>query len=228
MGNEFDFKQLESKLEYNFKNKELLKEALTHKSCKVKYNNERLEFLGDAVLDLIVGEFLYKTFPNTPEGDLSKLRASLVNEEGFERLAKLIDLGKFIQISQAEENNNGREKASILANAFEAIIGAIYLESGLEKPREIAIKLIEKAYPKIDLNSIFKDYKTMLQEITQARFGKIPEYRVVKSTGPDHNKEFTVEVKIDDRVLGRAVGKSKKQAEKKVAQIAIEMLNKEE
>ena len=228
MGNELDFKQLESKLGYNFKNKELLKEALTHKSCKVKYNNERLEFLGDAVLDLIVGEFLYKTFPNTPEGDLSKLRASLVNEEGFERLAKLIDLGKYIQISQAEENNNGREKASILANAFEAIIGAIYLESGLEKPREIAIKLIEKAYPKIDLNSIFKDYKTMLQEITQARFGKIPEYRVVKSTGPDHNKEFTVEVKVDDRVLGRAVGKSKKQAEKKVAQIAIEMLNKEE
>lgn len=228
MGNELDFTQLESKLGYNFKNKELLKEALTHKSCKVKYNNERLEFLGDAVLDLVVGEFLYKTFPNTPEGDLSKLRASLVNEEGFERLAKLIDLGKYIQISQAEENNNGREKASILANAFEAIMGAIYLESGLEKPRDIAIKLIEKAYPKIDLNSIFKDYKTMLQEITQARFGKIPEYRVVKSTGPDHNKEFTVEVKVDDRVLGRAVGKSKKQAEKKVAQIAIEMLNKEE
>ena len=224
MGNELDFTEIESRLGYEFKNRELLKEALTHKSCKAKYNNERLEFLGDAVLDLIVGEFLYKNFPKTAEGDLSKLRASLVNEEGFERLAKLLNLGKFIQISQAEENNNGREKASILANAFEAIIGAVYLETGLEKPREIAINLIEKAYPKIDLDSIFKDYKTILQEITQARFGKIPEYRVVKSTGPDHNKEFTVEVKVDDKVLGTAVGKSKKQAEKKVAQKAIETL----
>ena len=224
MGNELDFTGLENIINYTFKNKELLKEALTHKSCKGKYNNERLEFLGDAVLDLIIGEFLYKKFPKVSEGDLSKLRASLVNEEGFEKLAKLIDLGKFIQISQAEENNNGRKKASILANAFEAIIGAIYLESGLEKPRSIAIKLVEEAYPKIDLDSIFQDYKTILQEITQARFGKIPEYRVIKSTGPDHNKEFTVEVRVDDKILGIAVGKSKKQAEKKVAQIAIDTL----
>jgi len=224
MGNKLDFSELESMLGYVFKDKKLLVEALTHKSCKTNYNNERLEFLGDAVLDLIVGEFLYKKFTNIPEGDLSKLRASLVNEEGFEKLAKLLKLGDYIQVSQAEENNNGREKASILANAFEAIIGAIYLESGLEEPRKIAINLIEKAYPKIDLNSIFKDYKTILQEITQAKFGKIPEYRVVKSTGPDHNKEFTVEVKVDDKTLGIAVGKSKKQAEKKVAQIAIETL----
>ncbi len=224
MGNEVNFEELEKKIGYSFKDKELLKEALTHKSCKGKYNNERLEFLGDAVLDLIVGEFLYKKFPKLPEGDLSKLRASLVNEEGFEKLAKLIDLGKFVQISQAEENNNGRKKASILANTFEAIIGAIYLEVGLQKPRQIATKLIDKAYPKIDLDSIFQDYKTILQEITQARFGKIPEYRVIKSTGPDHNKEFTVEVKVDDKILGIAVGKSKKQAEKKVAQIAIGIL----
>jgi len=224
MGNSLNFKELEKSLNYTFKKPKLLEEALTHKSFTKEYNNERLEFLGDAVLDLIVGEYLYEKFPKTAEGNLSKLRASLVNEKGFEKLAKLLNLGKFIRISSAEENNNGRNKPSILANGFEAVMGAIYLESGLEKVREIVLRLLHKAYPKIDLDSVFKDYKTTLQEITQARFGVIPKYTVIKATGPDHKKEFTVEVSIDDKVIDTAVGNSKKEAQQNVAKKALDKL----
>jgi ribonuclease-3 len=122
------FDELERNIQYTFKNKELLTHALTHKSCKKPYNNERLEFLGDAVLDLIVGEYLYIKFPTANEGNLSKIRASIVNEKGFMRLANEISLGKYIMISNAEENNSGRNKPSILSNAFEALMGAVYLE----------------------------------------------------------------------------------------------------
>ena len=139
-----NLKEFEDKLGYKFNNKQLLVEALTHKSYKKPYNNERLEFLGDAVLDLVVGEYLFFKFPNANEGELSKMRASLVNEGGFARLAKEIDLGKYIFISNAEENNNGRNKPSLLSNAFEAVMGAVYLESGLEKVREIILNLLEK------------------------------------------------------------------------------------
>ncbi len=224
MGNNLNFSKLEEAIEYKFKNKELLLEALTHKSCKKSYNNERLEFLGDAVLDLVVGEYLYKKFPKTAEGNLSKLRASLVNEKGFEKLAKLLDLGVYIQISQAEENNKGRQKASILANAFEAIMGCIYLESGLDEVKRIVLKLLDKEYPKIDLDSVFKDYKTTLQELTQAKYGVIPKYEVIKATGPDHNKEFTVELSIDGKVWGSGKGKSKKEAQQDVAKKVISMI----
>ena len=125
-------KSLQKRLGYQFKNKNLIVEALTHKSFKKPYNNERLEFLGDAVLDLVVGEYLYKKFPHVAEGELSKMRASLVNEKGFEKLAIKLNLGEHIFISIAEENNKGRNKSSLLSNAFEAVMGAIYLEAGLE------------------------------------------------------------------------------------------------
>jgi len=224
MGNSLNFKELEKNLGYSFKKPKLLEEALTHKSFTKEYNNERLEFLGDAVLDLIVGEYLFEKFPKTAEGNLSKLRASLVNEKGFEKLAKLLNLGKYIRISIAEENNDGRQKASILANGFEAVMGAIYLESGLEEVKKIVLKLLHQAYPKIDLDSVFKDYKTTLQEITQAKYGVIPKYTVIKATGPDHKKEFTVEVSIDDKVIDSAVGKSKKEAQQNVAKKALDKI----
>lgn len=216
-----DIKNLEESIGYKFKGTKLITEALTHKSSKRAFNNERLEFLGDAVLDLIVGEYLYHEFSNVAEGDLSKLRASLVNEKSFEKLAKSINLGKYIYISVAEENNNGRDKSSLLANAFEALIGCIYLESGLECVKNISLKLLHDTYPKIDLDSIFKDYKTTLQELTQAKFGVIPKYEVVKAVGPDHNKIFTVEITIASKVVGTADGKSKKEAQQKVAKIAL-------
>lgn len=215
---------LENALGYQFKDKQLVTEALTHKSHKQPYDNERLEFLGDAVLDLIVGEYLYFKFPKSDEGALSKIRAALVNENGFEKLARYLSLGEYIYLSNAEENNGGREKASLLANAFEAVIGTIYLEEGLAKVREIVISLIEKNHPNISLDSLFRDYKTTLQEITQARFGQIPEYVVLASRGPDHLKEFEVAVIIEGREYARAVGKSKKIAQQEAAALALKML----
>ncbi len=215
---------LEEVLGYKFKNKKLIIEALTHKSHKQPYDNERLEFLGDAVLDLIVGEYLFFKFPKSDEGSLSKIRAALVNEDGFEKLARSINLGEYIYLSSAEENNGGREKASLLSNAFEATMGAIYLESGLETLRPIVIDLIEKNHKEISLDSLFRDFKTTLQELTQARFGETPEYRVVASRGPDHKKEFEVAVIIENREYARAVGKSKKIAQQEAAEVAVKML----
>ncbi|QOY52044.1 ribonuclease III [Candidatus Sulfurimonas baltica] len=215
---------LEKTLGYKFKNEKLIIEALTHKSYKQPYDNERLEFLGDAVLDLIVGEYLFNKFPQSDEGKLSKIRASLVNESGFDMLARSINLGEYIYLSNAEENNGGRDKASLLSNAFEAIIGAIYLESGLKVVEKIAISIIEKNHKDISLDSLFKDFKTTLQELTQARFGQIPDYQVIASRGPDHKKEFEVAVIIEEKEYARAMGKSKKIAQQEAAKMAVEML----
>jgi len=223
-----ELRSLEEKLGYRFKEKQHLVEALTHKSYKKPYNNERLEFLGDAVLDLVVGEYLYNRFPKAKEGELSKMRASLVNEAGFKKLADALDLGAYIYISPAEENNRGRSKPSLLSNAFEAVMGAIYLEAGLDEVRRITIGLIESCYPKIDLGSLFKDYKTTLQELTQAKFGVIPDYILKDATGPDHNKEFEVEVRVNDRLLATAKGRSKKAAQQEAAHTALQLLKKEE
>ncbi len=220
--------KLESRLNYTFNNSDLLIEALTHKSFKKPYNNERLEFLGDAVLNLIVGEYLYKKFPKSDEGALSKMRASLVNEKSFMEFAHLIDLGNYIFISTAEENNKGREKPSLLSNAFEAIMGAIYLEVGIKKVKEIIHDLLDESYEQIDLSTLFKDYKTALQELTQAKYGVTPEYKLVRSFGPDHKKEFEIVVYINSKEFAKAKGKSKKSAQQKAAKITLDILSKEE
>ena len=222
-----DYLKLEQCLDYQFKNKDLIVEALTHKSFKKPYDNERLEYLGDAVLNLIVGEFLYKKFPKSNEGDLSKIRASLVNEAGFTRLANEIKLGDYIYLSIAEERNKGRSKASILSDAFEAIMGAIYLESGLEILKVIILDLLNRSYEEINLSVLFSDYKTALQEITQAQFASIPEYKIEASYGPDHKKEFEVSIWIDGKHYGQAIGKSKKLAQQAVAKIALYQLKSE-
>jgi len=222
-----DLQTLQKRLGYTFENKELLIEALTHKSYKQPYNNERLEFLGDAVLDLIVGEYLYTKFRHFDEGKLSKMRASLVNEGGFTSLANHLGLGEYIYLSNAEENNSGRTKSSLLSNAFEALMGAIYLETGLKKVQEITISLLEHVHPDISLDSLFKDYKTSLQELTQAHYGITPEYQLIAAHGPDHKKEFEVAVLIDGKRYASAQGKSKKQAQQEAAQIALQMLQKE-
>jgi len=221
-----DYSQLEKRLNYTFKNKQLIIEALTHKSDKKPYNNERLEFLGDAVLDLIVGEYLFTKFPKSNEGILSKIRASLVNESGFTLLARELNLGSYIFLSLAEENNNGRDKPSLLSNAFEAIIGAVYLEAGLDTAKDISIKLLEECHPKIDLDSLSKDYKTALQELTQAIHGVTPLYEMLGSSGPDHKKEFEIAIVLNDKTIAKAKGKSKKEAQQKAAQIALKELKK--
>jgi len=218
---------LEKNLNYQFEDKKLIIEALTHKSYKQPYDNERLEFLGDAVMDLIVGEYLFKKFNKSDEGKLSKIRASLVSATGFTKLAKVLRLGDYILLSNAEENNGGREKSSLLSNAFEAVMGAIYLEAGLEKVEQISIKLIEDNYKEISLDSLFRDFKTTLQELTQARYGQTPEYKVLASRGPDHLKEFEVGVFIEDKEYARALGKSKKIAQQIAAEIAVNMLKKD-
>jgi len=219
-----NIKALEQTLGYTFQDEKLIIEALTHKSYKQPYDNERLEFLGDAVLDLIVGEYLYKKFSSSAEGNLSKIRASLVNEAGFDKLARALKLGEYIYLSNAEENNGGREKSSLLSNAFEAVMGAVYLEAGLERVNSIAIDLIEKNHKEISLDSLFRDFKTTLQELTQARFGVTPQYKVMASRGPDHLKEFEMAVFIEDKEYARAIGKSKKIAQQEAAQVAIELL----
>ncbi|MGM0534014.1 MAG: ribonuclease III [Campylobacterota bacterium] len=216
--------KLEKALGYRFENQTLITEALTHKSYKRPYNNERLEFLGDAVIDLIVAEYLYKKFPNSDEGILSKTRASIVNEQGLAKLAAMISLGEFLFISNAEENNDGRKKSSLTSNAFEAVMGAIYLESGLKAVEKIVIDILQEAYPRIDLETLSKDYKTALQEMTQSLEGVTPEYEMIGSRGPDHKKMFEVQVSLHDRPLAKAVGKSKKDAQQKAAKIAIEKL----
>ncbi|SFV52001.1 Ribonuclease III [hydrothermal vent metagenome] len=220
-----NYKELEERLSYSFKDKDLIIEALTHKSYKKPYNNERLEFLGDAVLDLIVGEFLFYKFKDSDEGILSKTRASLVNENGFTMIAKNINLGQYLYLSIAEENNDGREKSSLLSNAFEALIGAIYIEAGLIVAQDIVIKLLNETHKQIDLRSLSRDYKTALQELTQASHGITPTYELIRSFGPDHKKEFEISIVLHGDVISTAQGKSKKEAQQKAAEIALKKLD---
>ena len=158
---------------------------------------------------------------------MSKIRASLVNETGFDKLARYLNLGEHILLSNAEENNGGRDKSSLLSNAFEAVMGAIYLESGLEVVQKIAIELIEKNHQEISLDSLFSDYKTLLQELTQSRFGVTPEYKVIASRGPDHQKEFEISVSVQEKEYATAIGKSKKIAQQEAAKLAIQILKEE-
>ncbi len=219
-----EYKELEKCLGYQFENKDLIIEALTHKSYKKVFNNERLEFLGDAVLNLIVGEFLFNKFPSSNEGELSKIRASLVNEKGFTKLARAIHLGDYIFLSEAEERNQGRKKASILSDAFEAIMGAIYIESGLTVLKPLILKLLTENYDEINLDELFSDYKTALQEVTQAKFGAIPVYKLEAAVGPDHEKEFELSLWINDKHYATAKGKSKKLAQQAAAKIVLNQL----
>ena len=218
-----NLEKLQEKLGYKFKNQTHLKIALTHKSAKNGHNNERLEFLGDAVMDLIVGEYLFKKF-SSDEGDLSKLRAALVNESSFSKFAKFLGIGENLNMSLSEERNGGREKPSLLSDAFEAIMGAVYLESGLQNTARIATAILEILYPRISFNELVRDYKTALQELTQAKFGVTPEYILLGSSGPDHKKSFEMAALVGGKRLSSAVGASKKEAEQKCAQIAIELL----
>jgi len=218
------YHELEKCLDYQFKNKDLIIEALTHKSYKKVFNNERLEYLGDAVLNLIVGEFLFNKFPASNEGELSKIRASLVNEKGFTKLALAINLGDYIYLSEAEDRNQGRKKASILSDAFEAIMGAIYIESGLTVLKPMILKLLDENYEEINLNELFSDYKTALQEVTQAKFGAIPVYKLESAVGPDHEKEFELSLWINDKHYATAKGKSKKLAQQASAKIVLNQL----
>ncbi len=220
-------KALESKISYTFKNKDLLLTAITHSSYanEHKVNSyERLEFLGDSILNFAVAEFLFQKFNDLPEGKLTKMRANLVCEKSLCSFSKLLDLGSFVRLSYGEERTGGSTRPSILADMFESIIAAIYIDSGsMDITKNFIIKYIEPAAKKAG-SSNFKDYKTSLQEIIQQNPEEKLSYRLISSTGPDHSKHFVVEVLLNSNVLGKGGGKSKKEAEQQAARLALELM----
>jgi ribonuclease III len=222
---------LEQKIGHEFKNKDLLFEALSHSSFvnehsqKTIRDNERLEFLGDAVLNLVVGHILMNKFPQLNEGDLSRMRAGLVNESRLAKIARTFDLGSYILLGKGEIQSNGKEKKSILADTYEALIAAVYLDSGFDE----TFKIIEQNYA--DLLSamirpnIHNDAKSLLQEIVQVSHRVMPTYRVVEESGPDHDKTFKVAVQVGD-IYKEGIGKSKKTAEQSAAGKVLRELKK--
>ena len=222
--------ELQRRLGYRFLKEELLGHALTHSSyanehhLKREGNNERLEFLGDAVLEMISSENLYKNHPQMPEGELTKLRASLVCEPSLAQCAKEIDLGSFLLLGKGEEATGGRERSSILSDAFEAVIGAIYLDGGFTNAKEFVERTV---LSDVENRKLFCDSKTILQEIIQSEHKGTLSYRLISETGPEHMKRFTVCACLDETVLAKGEGKTKKAAEQEAAYRSILQLRGE-
>lgn len=219
-------------VEYQFRNDELALLALTHKSyanenLSATEDNQRLEFLGDAVLGLVVAEALMERLPTAPEGQLTPMRAALVKESTLADIARRIKLGDLLRLGKGEEMNNGRDRSSILADAVEAVVGAVYLDGGYAASREAVLELLGDLLDQVAFGAYPDDPKTALQEILQANSANVPRYRVVDEEGPDHAKVFEVEISVDDKVLARGRGRSKKQAEKDAARRALKVVEKE-
>ena len=217
-----DISILQKRIGYSFKNKELLIEALTHSSymfeAKIKVCNERLEFLGDSILSVVVSEFLFTRFKNFPEGELTKTRARLVCEESLYSFAKSIELGTYLRFSRGELRAGGAKRSSTLADAFEALIAAIYLDSNIDSAKRFIISFVE---PFLEESLVSQDYKSLLQEQMQRDNIRI-RYEVRDESGPDHMKVFTVEVLLDGAASGTGVGSSIKNAEQQAAKQALE------
>ncbi|RMH31420.1 MAG: ribonuclease III [Nitrospirae bacterium] len=216
--------ELQSMLGYVFHRAELLQEALTHRShWQGKHwdrlpDNERLEFLGDAVLSLVVSEYLLGTYPALREGELSKIKAHVVSRASLAGVARRLGLGRFLRLGRGEEVNCGREKDSLLANALEAVIAAIYLDGGLASARECILRLFRKELIRSDHGQEgLRDYKSRLQEWSQKHCGDVPQYRTIHESGPDHRKAFQVEVIVTNELRGVGIGRTKKEAEQMAA-----------
>ena len=207
-------------LNLQIKNKELIKNSLTHKSYKGE-NNERLEFLGDAVIEILSSIYLYNRFPNEKEGILTKYRASLVKTATLAKIAKTINLGEYLILSKGEENTGGRERENILGDAFEAFIGAIFLDRGLEYTNKFLYTHLYCILDDIITNKEYLNYKSSLQEAIQSKYRVIPRYKVIKETGPSHNKTFTVVLSINNKDIAQGIGKSKQEAEENAAKNSI-------
>ena len=224
------YSELEEKLGYTFNNRELLKHALIHRSYGnehweyKKINNERLELLGDAVLDLVVTEYLYKNFLKSTEGDLAKLKSMIVSEPVLAKISKELGIGKYLLLSKGEELTGGRDRSSILGDVFEAILGAIYLDSDFIKAKEYGTKLLEYQINHIEENEDLIDFKTILQEHSQKTHKVTPVYKVIKEIGPDHKKNFEIEVSINEVVVGNGNGRNKKSAEQSAAKDACKKM----
>lgn len=215
-----------------FNDLKLLNQALTHSSYLYEkkkggiVQNERLEFLGDVVLGLVVSEYIYDYYPDYREGELAKIRAVVVSRPILARIAKSRGVGEFLLLGKGEELTGGRKRNSILADAFEAIVGAIYLDSGLSVAREFVLSLLKEEIELANRDESVRDYKTVLQEFTQDRYKVLPAYGVTRVLGPDHKRSFEVDVIIKDKVFGKGRGKSKKEAEQDAAYKALNRLKK--
>jgi ribonuclease-3 len=223
-----DFENLEKKLGVTFDNIDLLKQALTHRSYLNEHpewpygHNERLEFLGDAVLELAVTEFLYSQFPN-PEGELTAFRAALVNAPRLSEVANELGIGEYLLLSKGEAKEFGRSRQEILANTFEALIGALYLDKGFDAARDFLKKVLFWRIKPIIEQGLWRDPKSRFQEIAQERVGITPEYRVLKEWGPDHAKKFLVAVYVGEEEIATGEGSSKQEAEMKAAEAALRL-----
>ena len=221
---------LEAKLGYRFKDPELLAHALVHRSfltgTAMPYasNNERLEFLGDSVLNMLTTEYLYKAYPDDPEGELSKRKSAIVSGHACAQSSKEWSLSEYMKVGKAEEKLGGRGKESILADAYEAVLGAVYLDGGLEEVRAILNKFHFPRVQEIISAEDFANHKSELLEYLQGKLRTVPEYIVVDESGPEHQKVFTVEVHVDGRVYGRGQGGNKKKAEQEASRVSLEML----
>ncbi|HLG61842.1 MAG TPA: ribonuclease III [Ktedonosporobacter sp.] len=219
------YEQLEEILKVHFQDKKLLSMALTHRSFiyesagEGQSSNERLEFLGDSVLALISADFLYRTFPHLTEGELTDVRAILVRTETLAMFAREINLGQFLRMGKGEQHSGGGQR--VLASAFEAILGAIYLDQGLSTTQQFLIPRLEPIAHNIVSKRLFKDNKSLFQELAQAREGITPSYRIASQEGPSHNREFTVEVLLGDTVVGQGHGRNKQAAEQEAAYSAL-------
>ncbi len=223
--------ELEQNLKLKFKNQDLLKSAFIHRSYLNEHSeeklphNERLEFLGDSVLGFVVSEHLYKKFPNHPEGDLTNFRSSLVNARTLAEISKKLQLGKYLLLSKGEEATGGRERQYILANTFESLLGAIYLDCGLEAAHKLIHRELLPELDDIIQKKLYRDFKSAFQELAQEKKSITPSYRVLAEEGPDHNRTFTVGVFLDEEQIAQGVGKSKQAAEQEAAKEAIANLN---
>lgn len=226
-----DLAALQQLLGVSFNDLSLLEQVLVHSSYVnenpgvAPTSNERLEFLGDAILGFIVAEELYQRFPNLSEGEMTKLRSALVRQAALSRMAKAINLGNYLYLGRGEEASGGRRKPANLAGALEAVIGAIFLDRGSATTRDFTLRLIDKELNKALTQEVAADYKSQLQELIQSRQQQTPTYKVIEAVGPDHDRTFTVEVKVGDTVLGRGSGKSKRTAEAEAARSALDYLS---
>jgi ribonuclease-3 len=225
-----DWDHFQTKLRISFRHQSLLEQAFVHSSyCNerpdLEYSsNERLEFLGDAVLNLVVTDKLYREFPEVSEGELTEIRASLVCRDTLAGLASLLELGDWLLLGRGEELSGGRTKASNLANAMEALIGALYLDQGIGKARRFVLGQLKQDLKEIETGKAIPNYKALVQEFVQGEGRRTPIYRLVEAIGPDHDKHFTAEILVDGETLGRGTGGSKKVAESQAARAAWEKL----
>lgn len=228
--NQKTLQNIARKLQVDIRDYALLQQALTHKSYLGEeaeaLSNERLEFLGDSVLGLVVAEYLYTQFPDRTEGDLAKAKAVAVSEPVLAESAKNLGMPEMLLMSAGEEASGGRRRLSILADAFEALVAVIYLDCGLEAARQFILRALESILIDIERKEHIRDYKTLLQEHTQGLYKKAPRYFVIEERGADHDKTFVVEARLGDVKLGLGEGKSKKQAEQAAALQALEQIDK--